>query len=155
MKTCPRMPQLESVASGEAPVALAVELRAHAEGCAVCRHELAWLQTEAELFRMRAARDEVGLLWSRVAERCDPPRRRPWSRGLLVAAASLLVLLGLGRLSLEGLGPKAAADDEAQMSDALMSPMLGVGDDDNCSKLPDGVGFRCESPVPASVLASR
>ncbi|MCC6332693.1 MAG: hypothetical protein IT380_01745 [Myxococcales bacterium] len=160
MSTCGYSSSLESVVAGDAPAALATELRAHAAHCARCRHELNWLETEARLFRERAARDEVSALWKGVAQRRGLAHTRPWSRVLVAVAASLLMLLGAGRLIL-GATSHGGADapvflDEARMSEPLMTPALTLVEErDNCSRLPDGVGFRCEPAIPASFIASR
>lgn len=159
MSSCGRTPLLESVVTGEASATLANELRAHAAGCARCRHELNWLESEAKLFRERAAREEVAHLWAGVAERRGLPSQRPWSRVLVAVAASLVLLLGAGRAVL-GVTSHGGADasvfhEDFGMSEPLMSPVLTLEDRDNCSKLPDGVGFRCEPAIPASFVASR
>jgi anti-sigma factor RsiW len=151
---------LESIVTGEASSAQAAELRAHADTCPRCRHELNWLETEAKLFRERAAREEVAQLWKGVAARSERPAERPWSRVLVALAASALVLLGVGRVALGSFASHSGADasvfhDEFGMSEPLMSPVLTLEERDNCSKLPDGVGFRCEPAIPASFLASR
>ncbi|MEW5742644.1 MAG: hypothetical protein AB1938_27250 [Myxococcota bacterium] len=159
MSTCGRTSLLESLVTGEAPAALEAELRAHAGACARCRHELNWLESEAKLFRERAARDEVSELWKGVAQRRGLSNARPWSRVLVAVAASLLVLLGAGRVML-GVSSQGGVDasvfsDEAGMSEPLMSPVLTLEQRENCSRLPDGVGFRCEPAIPASFIASR
>lgn len=159
MSSCGRTPLLESVVTGDASASLANELRTHAAGCARCRHELNWLESEAKLFRERAAREEVAHLWTGVAERRGLPSQRPWSRVLVAVAASMMLLLGAGRAVL-GVTSHSGADasvfhDDFGMSEPLMSPSLSLHDADNCSKLPDGVGFRCEPAIPASFLASR
>jgi len=159
MSACGRTPLLESVVTGEAPTALANELRAHAAGCARCRHELNWLESERKLFHERAARDEVAHLWAGIAERRGLPTPRPWSRVLVAVAASLLVLLGAGRAALSatshGDSDASVFHDDLGMSEPLMSQALSVEAPENCSKLPDGVGFRCEPAIPASFVASR
>lgn len=160
MTTCGRTPLLESVVTGDAPAALANELRVHAAGCARCRHELNWLESEAKLFRERAARDEVSHLWAGVAERRGLPSQRPWSRVLVAVAASMLLLLGAGRVALGITSSHGGADasvfhDDFGMSEPLMSPALTLEEGENCSRLPDGVGFRCEPAIPASFIASR
>lgn len=160
MSTCGRTAQLESIVTGEASPAQANELRAHAQGCARCRHELNWLESEAKLFRERAARDEVAHLWTGVAARRGLSSPRPWSRVLVGLAAMALVVLGAGRLSLEATRSSGGADasvfqEDVGMSEATMSPALTFDEPQNCSRLPDGVGFRCEPAVPASFVASR
>jgi anti-sigma factor RsiW len=160
MSTCGRTAVLESIVAGEAPAALAAELRAHATNCARCRHELNWLETEARLFRERAARDEVSELWMGVARRRGMANAWPWSRVLMAFAASVLVLLGASRLVLGQPGSQGGTDasslvDEVGMSEPLMSPVLSWGERENCSRMPDGVGFRCEPAIAASFLASR
>jgi len=159
MSACGRTAQLESIVTGEAGASLAAELRAHASSCPRCRHELNWLKTEAKLFRERAAREEVAQLWQGVAARRELPEERPWSRVLVALAAMVLVLLGAGRLALNARSTAghdvSGVSDDLAMSEALMSPALTQEERENCSKLPDGIGFRCEPAIPASFIASR
>lgn len=138
MSRCGRTSQLESLLSHESP-----ELRAHARGCAVCRHELNWLESEAALFRQRAGRDEVAHLWAGVEAR-SKPSPHPWPKmfAALAAAAALLLVTAPSR-------NVDSAMEEVLESDALMSPALSL--DEPCSRLPRGVGFTCTP----SVLASR
>lgn len=148
MSRCGRTSQLESLLTHEQP-----ELRAHAKVCALCRHELNWLESEATLFRQRAARDEVAHLWKGIEKRA-PVESRPWPRVLVAVAAAAALLFSVGNVS----SPRGslAADDGPLESDALMSPVLSFGGDgEACSRLPSGVGFQCKPVVPASFLASR
>lgn len=146
MSRCGRTSQLESLLAVEQP-----ELRAHAKDCALCRHELNWLETEAALFRQRAARDEVAHLWKGVEKRV-PVEARPWPRVLVAMAAAAALLFSVGNAS----APRGSlSTDEGPLeSDALMSPVLSFGDGEPCSRLPSGMGFQCK-PTLASVLASR
>ncbi len=158
MSRCGRTSQLEAVANGEAPLSLVAELRAHTKSCALCRHELNWLESEVSLFRQRAGRDEVAHLWSGVATRAgvEAAQGRQWSRVLVAMAAAVALVLGLGQLSPRPPSMRTAAEaQEALESDALMSPALFFDAQEPCSKLPSGVGFQCSQPVPASFLASR
>jgi hypothetical protein len=138
MSRCGRTSQLESLLSHESP-----ELRTHARTCAVCRHELNWLESEATLFRQRAGRDEVAHLWAGVQARSKPVSH-PWPKmfAALAAAAALLLVTAPSRRV-------AVTDEEPLESDALMSPVLSF--DEPCSRLPSGMGFTCQP----SVLASR
>lgn len=137
MSRCGRTSQLESLLSHESP-----ELRAHARGCAVCRHELNWLESEAALFRQRAGRDEVAHLWEGVQARSTPVAH-PWPKMFAaLAAAAALLLVSLPSRHAESSG------DEVLESDALMSPALHL--DEPCSRLPSGVGFTCQPAVLAS-----
>jgi hypothetical protein len=125
---------------------VATELRAHTKQCALCRHELNWLESESTLFRQRAGRDEVAHLWTGVAERrgLEP---RPWSRVLVAMAASAALVLGIGQLA-----PRAQPklEQEPLESDALMSPALFLDTQAPCSQLPSGMGFTCTGPIVAS-----
>ena len=160
MSRCGRTAHLEAVAMGEASPALGAELRAHAKQCALCRHELNWLESESSLFRQRAGRDEVAHLWKGVAQRSGLQAPRAWPRVLVAMAAAAALVLLVGRvapskvsLATDGLG---ANEEEALESSMLMSPasfFFEVGEP--CSKLPSGVGFQCSPVVPASFLASR
>lgn len=145
MSRCGRTSQLESLLSVEQP-----DLRAHAKQCALCRHELNWLESEATLFRQRAGRDEVAHLWAGVEKRAPVAPSRSWPRvlGAMAAAAAMLFL---------ATPVKPAAFDEGPLeSESLMSPVLRFGEEDAaCSRLPSGVGFQCKPVVPASFLASR
>jgi hypothetical protein len=150
--SCGRTRELEAVVLGQTSKPVANELRAHASKCARCRHELNWLETESALFRQRAGRDEVAHLWAGVAERRNLEATRPWGRVLFAMAAAALLLLTVG-----GFSPKPThfVADETLESDAMMSPVLFFNSGEPCSKLPDGVGFQCAPPVPASFIASR
>ncbi len=156
MSRCGRTAHLEAVALGEASPTLAAELRAHTKSCALCRHELNWLESESALFRQRAGRDEVAQLWKGVASRSGletPPR--DWPRVLVAMAAAAALVLMVGNAA-----PRASrsADgspgDETLESSMLMTPAFFV-EEESCSKLPSGVGFQCSPVVPASFLASR
>lgn len=158
MSRCGRTAQLESVALGEAPAALANELRSHAKHCALCRHELNWLESESALFRQRAGRDEVAELWKGVAERRGLAAPRPWPRVLVAMAAAAVLMLLVGRSTPPA--PSMATDgggsQELLESPMLASPALMFFEESApCSKLPTGVGFQCSPVVPASFLASR
>lgn len=136
MSRCGRTSQLESLLSHESP-----ELRAHARACAVCRHELNWLESEAALFRQRAGRDEVAHLWEGVQARSGSAH--PWPKMFAaLAAAAALLLVSLPSRHAE------STNDEPLESDALMSPALSF--DEPCSRLPSGVGFTCQPAVLAS-----
>jgi hypothetical protein len=160
MSRCGRTAQLESVALGEAPTALANELRSHAKHCALCRHELNWLESESSLFRQRAGRDEVAELWKGVAARrglAAPPRQ--WPRVLVAMAAAAVLMLLVGRSTPPNVS--LATDGGHGGQEMLESPMLAspalmfFEESAPCSKLPSGVGFQCSPVVPASFLASR
>ena len=160
MSRCGRTAHLEAVAMGEASSALAAELRAHAKQCALCRHELNWLESESALFRQRAGRDEVAHLWKGVAQRRGLEAQRSWPRVLVAMAAAAAMVLLVGRLaprpvSLSTDGSRSG--EEALESSMLMSPafFFEAQADERCSKLPSGVGFQCSPVVPASFLASR
>jgi hypothetical protein len=149
---------MEAVALGEVTGARADELRAHAAGCSLCRHELRWLESEAALFRERAGRETVAHLWAGVAQRRGLEAPRAWPRVLAAVAAGVVLLLAASRVVPVRAGDAAlaqAASEETLESPLLMSPVLFAGGDANCSRLPLGVGFRCEPVVPASFLASR
>jgi hypothetical protein len=153
MTACGRTHQLEAVVVGEAPAALAAELRAHARRCARCRHELDWLETEAALFRQRAGREEVAHLWAGVAERRGLEAPRPWGRMLTALAAAVVLSFAGGRLAGQarpGWALDAGVHHEALETDALMSPALELEANAACSTLPTGVGFHCSAPVLAS-----
>ena len=126
MSRCGRTAHLEAVAMGEASPALGAELRAHAKQCALCRHELNWLESESALFRQRAGRDEVAHLWKGVAQRRGLEAQRSWPRVLVAMAAAAAMVLLVGRLaprpvSLATDGSRAG--EEALESSMLMSPV--------------------------------
>jgi hypothetical protein len=152
MSRCGRTQHLEAVVTPDTPAGVVAELLAHAKTCAVCRHELGWLQSERALFRQRAGRDEVANLWAGTVARTSAPAQERWSSFLvaLAVAASLLVLmgqlLGTSRPPETGRGT-----DETLESDALMSPSLLFGEEPACSKLPVGVGFQCSQPPLVSI----
>lgn len=159
MSRCGRTAQLEVVVMGETSPLIAAELRAHAKKCALCRHELNWLESESSMFRQRAGRDEVAHLWKGVAQRSGLDSPRSWPRVMVAMAAAAVLVLMMGRVSAP---PVSLATDgsrnqeETLESSMLMSPaFLFFEESEPCSKLPTGVGFRCSSVVPASFLASR
>jgi hypothetical protein len=155
MSTCGRTPLLERLVLDEVGPALAEELHAHVAHCGRCRHELNWLESEAKLFRERAGRDEVAYLWSGV-ERRQRSRRRAWPRVWAALAASAAVALGLGVRSWGGGPPEGvAAQASVDMSEPVMSTALTVEHTDNCSRMPEGLGFSCGPAIPASFLATR
>lgn len=158
MSRCGRTSQLEALVRGEVPGPVAMDLRSHAKSCAVCRHELNWLESESSLFRQRAGRDEVAHLWAGVANKRGLNESRPWTRVLVAMAAAavlaLVVGLGGGAAQRNALSPTRAMDEVFE-TDALMSPTLILDEGEPCSKLPSGVGFSCSQPVPASFIASR
>lgn len=158
MSRCGKTQHLEAVALGEAPASVRAEIRAHAKDCALCRHELNWLESEAAIFRNHAGRDEVAHLWAGVAQRrglAAPVRHWPRVLVALAAAAALVLLAPLSSSS-----QRSPSQAEALESSPLMSPVLFFGDEAEaeapaCSTLPSGVGFQCSPAVPASFLASR
>lgn len=157
MSRCGRTAQLEAVALGEAPPVVANELRAHAKHCALCRHELNWLESESTLFRQRAGRDEVAELWKGVAARRGLSAPRQWPRVLvaMAAAAVLMLLVGHSTPPSASMATDGGNGQELLESPMLASPALFFEDSAPCSKLPSGVGFQCSPAVPASFLASR
>ena len=152
MSRCGRTSQLEALVHGELSHGSGADLRAHAKDCAMCRHELNWLETESSLFRQRAGRDEVAHLWSGVERKRGAAR--PWRRVLVAMAAAAAVLLVAGLGVRPAVGP-GGMNEETLESDALMSPVLFMGEEESCSRLPSGIGFQCAPPVPASFIASR
>ncbi|MFO0596725.1 MAG: hypothetical protein U0228_15515 [Myxococcaceae bacterium] len=159
MSRCGRTSQLEALVRGEVPGPVDADLRAHARQCAVCRHELNWLETESTLFRQRAGRDEVAHLWAGIEAKNRSSRLsqgRSWPSMLVAMAAAVVLAVVVGRVGLLATPVHAtASSNEALETDALMSPALELGEEVPCSKLPSGVGFSCSLPVPASFIASR
>lgn len=159
MSRCGRTAHLEAVALGEASPATSAELRAHAKQCALCRHELNWLESESTLFRQRAGRDEVAHLWKGVAQRRGLETPRAWPRVLVAMAAAAALVLTVGRVAPKPVSlatDGSRAEEEPLESSMLSSPaFLFFQEDEPCSKLPTGVGFQCSPVVPASFLASR
>ncbi len=159
MSKCGRTHLLEAMTAGEVPAPLETELRAHASGCARCRHELSWLDSEQRLFRHRAGRDEVAQLWRGIEARTPLLRRGPSMHRVMVAlAAALLVVLGMGRMSVTrptaGTSQSVSSDDELQTINELMF-MSSEDPQTSCSRLTPGLGFTCGAPAQSSVLASR
>lgn len=143
MSRCGKTHLLDAAVQGELPDEA---LREHAAHCPRCRHELHWLETERRLFRERAARDEVQQLWKGVAQRTgsEPRPRRVLNRALVGVAATLLVMLGVGRLlvgapvSSAGLDASIVAHESAITENAF-SPERG----ELCSRPEQGIGFHC------------
>jgi hypothetical protein len=152
--SCGRTHQLEAVVLGQTSHVAAAELRAHAQKCALCRHELNWLETESMLFRQRAGRDEVAHLWAGVEARRQPTEARPWTRVLFAMAAAVALIFTLGTLTPRQVRYTSEGPETLE-SEMLMTPVLFREADEVCSKLPSGVGFQCAPPVPASFIASR
>lgn len=157
MSRCGKTHLLEAAVQGELPDEA---LREHAETCPRCRHELHWLEAERRLFRERAARDEVQSLWKGVAQRTvAEPRRRAFNRALVAIAATLFVVLGVGRVILgapvssSGIDASivASADD---FDDALVTENAFSAERAELCSRAQGIGFYC-GYVPASVIASR
>ena len=102
---CPNE-ELEALVAGTLDEQAAERLRAHLAGCAPCRDELGWLQTEAELMaRRRAEPAELApAIWQGISERlarpaapalpssatATPLRVRRWGWGARVAYGGLL-----------------------------------------------------------------
>lgn len=158
MSQCGRTHLLDAMTAGEVAPALEVDLRAHASACARCRHELNWLESEQRLFRHRAGRDEVQQLWQGLERRT--PRLRPHglNRMLVALAAALLLVLGIGRLTVSKNHPTVVGistdDAEGLQSMEWASEPMSFEDPQACSKLTPGLGFHCGT-VQTSVLASR
>lgn len=153
MSRCTRTAQLDALVQGELSAVEAGEVRAHADACLLCRHELRWLEAEAQLFRQRAGREEVEHLWKDVAARSGlAASPRPlWALASL--AAALLVVVGLSRFSPTSRIDGRASSAPEQSEEALMSQPLESSD--LCSRLPEGLGFHCGPATPASFFASR
>lgn len=148
--TCGHSHLLDAVVAGEANAQTVLEVRAHAHGCARCRHELNWLETERSLFRQRAGRDEVAHLWAGVKPVGHAPPRRLALLALL--AAGVVAVLGLSRIT----GPHFTSG-ASELSATLQSePLESLPDEPAaCSVLPRGLGFQCGPAVQASFVASR
>ncbi len=166
MSKCGRTHLLDAMSAGEVAPALEVELRAHATTCARCHHELSWLESERQLFRHRAGRDEVQALWRGVEQR-SPSLRAPSSkpraglaRLLVSLAAGLVMVVGLGQLAVrasvagEVLMSQSHQSDELLQSTDQVSAFMSSEDPQPCSKLTPGLGFHCGS-AQINVLASR
>lgn len=154
MSRCGRTQNLEAVVHGDVAPSVAIDLRRHAQQCALCRHELNWLESESALFKQRAGRDEVARLWQGVADRRGLEQERPWVRMMMAAAAAALLMMFAGRITPVPTGVSPVGEEQLA-SEGLMSPMLDFGDAEPCSRLPTGMGFQCSQPVPASFLAAR
>lgn len=154
MSRCGKTHLLEAVVLGEIP---GDELRAHAEHCPRCRHELNWLETEQGLFRQRAAREEVSELWKGVAARTGvEPRRRSVNRALVGLAAAVFVMLGVGRVFVAAPSSSSGRDASVAISTDELMTENAISEEraDLCSRSEQGIGFHC-GYVPASLVASR
>lgn len=156
MSRCGKTHLLDGAVQGEVPDEA---LRAHAETCPRCRHELHWLETERRVFRERAARDEVQSLWKGVAQRTGTePRRRAFNRALVAVAAMLFVVLGVGRVILgapvSSSGIDASIVASAEDFDAMVTENAFSAERAELCSRAKGIGFYC-GYVPASVIASR
>jgi len=157
MSRCGKTNHLEAMVAGELGTTFERELRAHATTCTRCRHELNWLESERRLFRQRASREEVSELWQGVAQRSGLRPGRPWVRVMVALAACLLVVLGLGRLSVSSHRPQPVNELSGGVSDWSEGGFssLESAEPAACSTLPEGLGFHCGPAVPASFVASR
>lgn len=159
MSACHRTEELEALALGETQGVAAAELSTHVQHCALCRHELNWLQTEATLFRQRASRAHVQQLWNTHLNASSRRRRfrRASSRMLmaLVAALFLLATVRWVATSRPAGGMSRESSDEILESSPLMSFMDSTSPEEACSRLPSGLGFHCGPAVPASFVAMR
>ena len=158
MSKCGRTHLLEAMTAGEVPAPLETELRAHASACARCHHELSWLESEQRLFRHRAGRDEVQQLWRGVEQRAPVLRSPTLNRMLVAMAAALLVVLGVGRITLRSPAEGADLSQPASGDDAMsLNEMMFMSSEDpqaSCWLRP-GVGFTCGATSQSTALASR
>lgn len=158
--------RLEALVRDELTAPESAALQGHVAHCPRCRHELNWLESERALFRQRQAADDVGALWAELEAREARQRPRPQpqpARGFAQArrlavslAAMVVVLVGVSR----ALVVSAPADRLGEGWSARVASEVGTlesreaaGGTPLCSRLPDGVGFRCL--VQASFVASR
>ena len=150
MSRCGHTEDLEALVMGEVHGAEAHELRAHAEHCSRCRHELNWLETERMLFRARAADHQVPQLINKSDQ------RRRVVQVTLAAVATLLLTTGIARF-LTSAASQSGADASVGFSQSVFEPEVETAESRDvpvgCSRLPEGVGFHCTSP--ASFLAVR
>jgi hypothetical protein len=158
MSRCGKTDQLEAAVLGSGGEGQRAELLSHAERCAVCRHELNWLRSEAVLFEQRRQRDEIERLWKGV-ERRSGARAGGLRRGLLATAAMMLVGLGLGarlvshRASGDSLGGELqmsvesmpAVDLGSVLASVERGPTLGA-----CVMMTPGVGIACDADLRAT-----
>ncbi len=149
--TCGKPGLLEALTRSELTATTAAEVEAHASTCARCRHELNWLRTERALFRARAGRDEVSHLWQGIAAR-TAPAPRPWKQLAFALAASALALLSVQQLLQARPTVNVAQTAE---SEPLSSEPIESTDPTACSRLPEGLGFRCTMSLSDDALASR
>lgn len=150
MRHCQRTARLEALVVEGLGDAQNLELDAHALQCPRCKHELGWLRAERALFAERAGRAEVAALWSRLDSRTSTEGA---ARGLRVAAAMaamVLVLFGLGN----GLDrPGSAGDSGITWTEGWEPSEVATAESrehirgDECSRLPTGIGFFCQSPA--------
>ena len=153
MSRCGRTEHLDALVMGELNLSAANELRAHADHCQRCRHELNWLETEQILFRARTAEEEVGALIMRPV--AQQPRRIP--QVLLAAVASMFLTVGLMKVTAFQLPGLSRADASVNFTSDSSDPEVETAESRElsagCSQLPQGVGFHCTSP--ASFIAIR
>ncbi|MCE9671878.1 zf-HC2 domain-containing protein [Myxococcus stipitatus] len=108
MSTC-RESELDALLAGELSPEDAARVRAHADGCAACRHALAWLRTERGWMAQRARRMpsrpalDFAALEARLAAKASAParpepRESPWRgwRTMLMGAMATMACFGLG-----------------------------------------------------------
>ncbi|MCP3104012.1 zf-HC2 domain-containing protein [Myxococcus sp. K15C18031901] len=110
MSAC-RENELDALLAGELSDEDAARVRAHAEGCAACRHALTWLRMERGWMAQRARRTpsrpalDFAALEARLAATAEPsvvphraPHESPWRgwRTMLMGAMATMACFGLG-----------------------------------------------------------
>jgi hypothetical protein len=127
----PTFEELEATALGEQAHA---EVLTHAERCAECARELAWLRAEAQLLRRRPQPPVRPEIWEGVQERVHAPvpisRARRWRPflGAAVAVAAAAALAVVVRPPQRGpqdeQGDAAVSDDPVGRTDAKAQQAL-------------------------------
>jgi anti-sigma factor RsiW len=128
--SCPKSYQSETLSAlldGDLPAREASKVRAHVDGCAGCRGELAALETLRESLRAEAAHPPLpdeshGDGWAALAARIGPtgpaPRRSRWrSIWMWAPTAAVLVALGTG-LVVRGLRSRGTVSDDQLIAEA-------------------------------------
>lgn len=90
MNTHPSVQDLESLISGALDEDRSILISAHADDCAVCGRELAWLRAERELFAQRARGVPPSEVWAQIESKIADRLRQesPAPRGLRRVFAS-------------------------------------------------------------------
>lgn len=135
MKPC-RDSALEALLAGELPPEDAERVRAHADGCAACRHALMWLRLERGWMAQRARRMperpalRFSALEARLAKKAasrPPPIPGTWANWgkMMMGAAAAVAFVGFSMAQVAPVAP----GDEAFRGEVLATAVVEACED--------------------------